>query len=117
MAVCALAGEGFVVRLAANPRVHAAQSAGGNTSGMINALPGMPPVLDPNDVYSADGPGMIGKVASDYPSRVYVPNSKSDTVDIIDPQTYKIIGHFALPKDPKHPSTLWNRSISCRPGI
>ncbi len=66
-----------------------------------NALPGMPPVLDSSNIYSAAGPGMLSPVVKSFPYRVYVPNSKSDTVDIIDPHTYKIIGHFALPKHGK----------------
>src|SRR5579884_502906 len=79
-----------------------------------SALPGMPPVLDPNNVYSADGPGMLCPAVKNFPSRVYVPNSKSDTVDIIDPNTYKIIGHFALPKhsrgllEPQHVVPSWD---------
>ncbi len=67
-----------------------------------SALPGMPPVLDPKNIYSADAPGMLSPAVNGVPYRVYVPNSKSDTVDIIDPGTYKIIGHFALPKRGKH---------------
>lgn len=62
----------------------------------LNLLPGMPPVLDPSDIYSADRPGMLSPVVKNFPSRVYVPNSKSDSVDIIDPSTYKIVGHFSL---------------------
>jgi YVTN family beta-propeller protein len=46
---------------------------------------------------------MLSPVVKNFPSRVYVPNSKSDSVDIIDASTYKIVGHFSLPKDPKHP--------------
>jgi DNA-binding beta-propeller fold protein YncE len=77
-------------------------------------LPGMPPLLDAHNVYSADGPGMISDAIKNYPYRVYVPNSKSDTVDIIDPKTYKIIGHFALPKhgkgllEPQHVVPSWD---------
>ena len=67
-----------------------------------DALPGMPPVLDPNDIYAADHAGNLSPVVRDFPSRVYVPNSISDTVDIIDPKTYKIIGHFAVGKQPQH---------------
>ena len=67
-----------------------------------NLLPGMPPLLDAHNVYSADGPGMISEAIKRFPYRVYVPNSKSDTVDVIDPKTYKIVGHFALPKHSKH---------------
>lgn len=67
-----------------------------------DALPGMPPVLDPNDIYAADHAGNLSPVVRDFPSRVYVPNSISDTVDIIDPKTYRIIGHFAVGKQPQH---------------
>ena len=66
------------------------------------ALPGMPPVQDPNDIYAADHAGNLSPVVRDYPSRVYVPNSGSNTVDIIDPATYKIIGHFPVGKQPQH---------------
>jgi DNA-binding beta-propeller fold protein YncE len=78
-----------------------------------DVLPGMPPVLDPNNIYSADAPGMLSPAVKNVPSRIYVPNSKSDTVDIIDPATYKIIGHFALPKhgrlmEPQHVVPSWD---------
>jgi len=78
-----------------------------------DALPGMPAVLDPNDIYSADRAGNLSPVVKAYPERVYVPNSDSNTVDVIDPKTYKVIEHFAVGKQPQHvvPSydlkTLW----------
>lgn len=77
---------------------HASES----TPAKLNLLPGMPPVLDPNNLYSADAAGMLSPTVKNFPVRVYVPNSKSDTVDIIDPATFKIVGHFALPKHSKH---------------
>jgi YVTN family beta-propeller protein len=73
----------------------------------------MPPVLDPHDIYAADRPGNLSPTVRNFPSRVYVPNSGSDTVDVIDPATYKIIDHFAVGREPQHvtPSydlkTLW----------
>src|SRR5207247_1074486 len=36
-------------------------------------LPGMPPVLDPGDIYSEDRPGRLSPVVRGFPSRVYVP--------------------------------------------
>jgi YVTN family beta-propeller protein len=90
--------------------VHAAA----NGPAKLDILPGMPPVLDSNNIYSADGPGMLSPVVKNFPSRVYVPNSKADTVDIIDPSTCKIIGHFALPKhskgllEPQHVVPSWD---------
>ncbi len=77
-------------------------------------LPGMPPLLDAHNVYSADGPGMISAKIKNDPYRIYVPNSKGDTVDIIDPASYKIAGHFALPKhgkgllEPQHVVPSWD---------
>jgi len=99
------------------------QSGGSPATGVVYAasgaasfslLPGMPPVLDPGNLYSASAAGMLSSVVKNFPARVYVPNSKSDTVDIIDPSTYKIIGHFALPKhtkgllEPQHVVPSWD---------
>ncbi len=95
--------------LLASSVVYAASSTAG-----LNLLPGMPPVLNPANLYSASGVGMLASVVKNFPARVYVPNSKSDTVDIIDPSTYKIIGHFALPKhtkgllEPQHVVPSWD---------
>jgi len=78
-----------------------------------NPLPGMPPVLDPHDIYAANRPGALSETVKNFPERVYVPNSGSDSVDIIDPRTFKIIGHFDVGREPQHvvPSydlkTLW----------
>jgi YVTN family beta-propeller protein len=73
----------------------------------------MPPLLDPHDIYAADRPGNLSSTVKGFPSRVYVPNTGSDSVDVIDPTTYKIIDHFAVGRQPQHitPSydlkTLW----------
>jgi len=73
-----------------------------------DALPGMPPVLNPNDIYSEDAPGKLSPVVKDFPSRIYVPNSGSNTVDVIDPKTYKIVGHFAVGRQPQHVVPSWD---------
>jgi YVTN family beta-propeller protein len=73
----------------------------------------MPPVLDPRDIYSETRAGKLSPVVQGFPARVYVPNSGNNTVDVIDPETYKIIDHFTVGKQPHHvtPSydlkTLW----------
>jgi YVTN family beta-propeller protein len=77
------------------------------------AGPGIPPLLDPHDVYAADRPGMLAPAVRRFPSRVYVPNSESNTVSVIDPRTYKVIDQFPVGSLPQHvtPSydlkTLW----------
>ena len=76
-------------------------------------LPGMPPVLNPHDIYSADGPGKLSPVVKNFPSRIYVPNTISNTVTVIDPKTYQVIDTFRVGRLPQHvtPSydlkTLW----------
>src|SRR5262245_31341965 len=76
-------------------------------------LPEMPQVLDSQDIYSETRVGKLNPVVQDFPSRVYVPNSVSNTVDVIDPVAYKIIDHFRVGRQPQHvtPSydlkTLW----------
>jgi DNA-binding beta-propeller fold protein YncE len=85
------------------------------SAGTVNVIPGMPPVQDPHNLYSADGPNMLSPDVKSFPSRVYVPNSKGDSVDVIDPKTYKVIDHFALPKrnpkgslEPQHVVPSWD---------
>ena len=68
----------------------------------------MPPVLDPKNIYSEDAPGKLSPVVKDFPSRVYVPNSGSNTVDVIDPKTYKIVDHFAVGRQPQHVVPSWD---------
>ncbi|MFH8473265.1 beta-propeller fold lactonase family protein [Streptomyces sp. NPDC018000] len=72
------------------------------------ALPGMPPVLDAKDVYAADRPGKLSPVVKDFPSRVYVPNTNSDTVSVIDPATYKVIRTIEVGRQPQHVVPSWD---------
>ncbi|MFR9797101.1 hypothetical protein ACL02U_14500 [Streptomyces sp. MS06] len=74
----------------------------------VDGLPGMPPVLDPNDVYAADRPDKLSPVVKDFPSRVYVPNTQSDTVSVIDPATYKVIETIPVGRQPQHVVPSWD---------
>ncbi|MFG2753092.1 YncE family protein [Streptomyces xanthophaeus] len=71
-------------------------------------LPGMPPLLDPKDVYAADRPGRLSPVVKDFPSRVYVPNTDSNTVSVIDPATYKVIDTIPVGVQPQHVVPSWD---------
>lgn len=68
----------------------------------------MPPVLDPLDIYAADRPNQLDPAVSKFPSYVYVPNSGSNTVDVIDPKTYKIVKHFDVGRQPQHVVPSWD---------
>ena len=44
----------------------------------------------------------LSPVVRKFPSLVYVPNSGSNSVDVIDPKTYRIIRHFRVGRQPQH---------------
>ncbi|MFJ8765685.1 YVTN family beta-propeller repeat protein [Streptomyces clavifer] len=73
-----------------------------------SGLPGMPPVLDPRDVYAADHAGKLSPAVKDFPSRVYVPNTNSNTVSVIDPATYKVVETIPVGHQPQHVVPSWD---------
>ncbi|MDQ1703055.1 MAG: hypothetical protein QOF57_2307, partial [Frankiaceae bacterium] len=73
-----------------------------------DGLPGMPPVLDPHDIYAADRPGQLSSVVRHDPALVYVPNSGSNTVDVIDQHTFRIVGHYNVGRLPQHVTPSWD---------
>jgi YVTN family beta-propeller protein len=56
----------------------------------------------PLDLYAYDQAGMISAVARRAPARVYVPNSAGDSVDVIDPHTFKVVERFPVGALPQH---------------
>ena len=71
-------------------------------------LPGMPPLLDPNDVYAADRPNALSAAVANDLNLVYVPNNGSGTVSVIDPKTYKVIRTVSVPFSPEHVVPSWD---------
>jgi YVTN family beta-propeller protein len=65
-------------------------------------LEGMPPLLDANNVWAATSPGNLSPVVANFPPRVYVPNTVSNTVDVIDPVAMKVVDHFDVGHQPQH---------------
>ncbi len=62
----------------------------------------VPKLVDAHNVYAADRPGNLTGAARRARPLVYVPNSQSNTVDVIDPHTFKIVDHFAVGGLPQH---------------
>jgi YVTN family beta-propeller protein len=60
------------------------------------------------NVYAYDGPGQLTGATVHALPRIYVPNSKSDTVDVIDPSTFKVVEHFAVGGLPQHVVPAWD---------
>ena len=57
---------------------------------------------DPHDVYAADAAGNLSPVVRHDRPLIYVPNSEGNTVDEIDPHTYKIVREFPVGALPQH---------------
>jgi DNA-binding beta-propeller fold protein YncE len=93
-----------------------ASTAPVNVSAVADPLPGMPIADNAANIYDHDGANMLSPVVARFPNLVYVPNSNSNTVDVINPSTGAIVEHFAVPAQPQHvvPSydlkTLWVNS-------
>jgi YVTN family beta-propeller protein len=79
----------------------------------VATVPGMPPVVDPSNLYSETRTDKMSVAVASAPPRVYVPNLKSNEVYVIDPATLKVVDRFRVGINPQHvvPShdlkTLW----------
>ena len=72
-------------------------------------VPGrVPPALSSDDVYAATRPGMLAPQVRGDPALVYVPNSDSNTVDVISQKTGRIVEHFATGALPQHVTPSWD---------
>jgi YVTN family beta-propeller protein len=74
----------------------------------IRTVPGMPPVIDPNNLYSEVRPDKLSPVVAKHLSRVYVPNRASNEVAVIDPATFKVIHRFRVGVHPQHVVPSWD---------
>lgn len=67
----------------------------------------------PFQIYAHTQAGMFSKTVKDHLYLVYVPNSLSNSVTVINPKTYTVIDYFLTGKNPQHISpsfdlqTLW----------
>jgi YVTN family beta-propeller protein len=71
-------------------------------------LPGMPPVIDPKNVYSETTAGKLSPATAGALNRVYVPNVKSGDVYVIDPATFKVVDHYVIGGNPQHIIPSWD---------
>jgi len=86
----------------------ATPSAPSPATSTASPLPGMPPPIDPGDVYAADRPGLLAPAARRARPLVYVPNFGSGTVSIIDPATYRVIRTVRVGAGPQHVVPSWD---------
>jgi YVTN family beta-propeller protein len=74
----------------------------------VDAMPGMPPVVDPSNLYTEAGAGRLSPAVADALSRVYVPNLKSADVYVIDPAKKQVVDRFPVGREPQHIVPSWD---------
>lgn len=85
-----------------------AQSGKTDPASATAGYPGMPPVLDPTNLYSAAGVNQLSAAVSGALPRVYVPELRSNDVVVIDPATRKVVARFAVGVNPQHIVPAWD---------
>jgi YVTN family beta-propeller protein len=60
------------------------------------------------NVYAADGANALTGAARSARALVYVPNSQSNTLDVIDQHTMKVIAHYKVGVLPQHVTPSWD---------
>jgi len=68
----------------------------------------MPPVLDRSNLYGGASADHLSPVVAGAPSRIYVPNPRSNSVYVIDPETLEIVDRFSVGVSPQHVVPSWD---------
>ena len=77
----------------------------------VETVPGMPPVLDPRNLYSEIAAGKMAPATAGALERVYVPNRQSNDVYVIDPATMTVVDKFKVGLNPQHVVPSWDLKI------
>jgi YVTN family beta-propeller protein len=94
------------VTIGKNILVAGGRSANGTESSLITLSPSRRAAV--HNIYAADSTNALTGAARQALPRIYVPNSNSNTVDVIDPATYKVVDHFAVGALPQHVTPSWD---------
>jgi YVTN family beta-propeller protein len=74
----------------------------------VETIPGMPPVVDPSNLYSETAAGRLSAAVEGALPRIYVPNHTSSDVYVIDPATMKVVDRFKVGVNPQHVVPSWD---------
>jgi DNA-binding beta-propeller fold protein YncE len=72
------------------------------------ATPARNSLRRPRDVYAADRPGRLARIARAAVPRLYVPDSQSNRVDVIDPRSARVVRSFPTGAEPQHVTPSWD---------
>ena len=100
--VLVVAFVAFVVSRDDGHWVNASHPATGTPARSVTTASPTPSPPTPLNVYANDAAGMLSPNVAGMPSLVYVPDTESNVVNVIDPATYRIISTFPVPARPQH---------------
>ena len=82
--------------------------ANAQAPGVTRSVPGMPPVVNPANLYSETAAGKMRPDVAKALPRIYVPNRRSNNVTVIDPITMKVVDRFTVGVHPQHVVPSWD---------
>lgn len=101
-------GAALSLATAAREALGQAGAQGGQAGRAVETVPGMPPVVDPTNLYSETMPDKLSPAAAGALRRVYVPHLKANSVWVIDPATLKVVDKFPVGVNPQHVVPSWD---------
>ncbi|HEX3622180.1 MAG TPA: YncE family protein [Acidimicrobiales bacterium] len=102
---------GWVVHLQDRDGTHVSTRTGATTTvAPPNDPPAStaPPASGPTNIYAAAGANMLNPIVASVPYRIYVPDSAGSDVQVIDPNTFKVIDTYTTGLDPQHVVPAWD---------
>ncbi|MEP7192543.1 MAG: hypothetical protein ABI903_06725 [Actinomycetota bacterium] len=109
LSACARAASGNADPVQTRPPRSASSTSAAPTlpeshasSSPMSASPG------PANIYAGAAAGKLSSTAKRAKSLVYVPNSQADTVQVIDPKTFTVIGTYPTGREPQHVVPSWD---------
>lgn len=104
--VCAVQPSHALAAAAARAEASVGDPASSGAS--IATAAGMPPVVDPGNLYSEAGAGHLSPAVADALYRIYVPNLRSNDVYVIDPVKMEVVDRFKVGFKPQHVVPSWD---------
>jgi YVTN family beta-propeller protein len=85
-----------------------AMAQGRPVAAVIATVPGMPAVADAANLYSETVAGKLSPAVQGALPRVYVPNRRSNSISVIDPETLQVIDTYKVGRNPQHVVPSWD---------
>jgi YVTN family beta-propeller protein len=93
---------------APDPGAVVAETVHGSIRSLRQMAAPEPTIAPPFNVYASTIDGTVDPRVAGIAPRVYVPNSRANTVDVIDPATFQVVDHFWVGSIPHHITPSWD---------